>query len=194
MRIWDVEQDKADFAEFYSAARDDCLRIVLVNVGDLNLAEDLVAEGFTRAWMSWRQVREHPAPRAWVVRTAMNAHVSWWRRRRREVSLDDHDVAVAGVQQAGLDATLVTALRRLPVRQREVITLRLLLDLDTDATAEVLGISGGTVASHLHRGLDALRRGIGPPVPRNAAGEQLPSDGDAARGHPTVLGLSGASK
>jgi hypothetical protein len=77
MRKSDVEQDRLDFAEFYTSARDDCLRVVLVNVGDRNLAEDLVAEGFTRAWMSWRKVREHPAPRAWVVRTALNAHVAF---------------------------------------------------------------------------------------------------------------------
>jgi len=58
MRKSDVEQDRLDFAEFYTSARDDCLRVVLVNVGDRNLAEDLVAEGFTRAWMSWRKVRD----------------------------------------------------------------------------------------------------------------------------------------
>jgi RNA polymerase sigma-70 factor (sigma-E family) len=166
-RKWGVEQDRLDFAAFYAAARDDCLRVVLVNVGDRNLAEDLVAEGFTRAWMSWRKVREHPAPRAWVVRTALNAHVSWWRRRRREVALADHDLAaleaqaVAG-QSSGLDSALVIALRRLPVRQREVIALRLLLDLDTETTAQVLGISGGTVGSHLHRALRALRDELGP--------------------------------
>ena len=66
MRIWDVEQDRNEFAEFYAASRDDCLRIVLISTGDERLAEDLVAEAFTRAWMSWRKVREHPAPRAWV--------------------------------------------------------------------------------------------------------------------------------
>ncbi|MEV6341950.1 hypothetical protein [Actinoplanes sp. NPDC051851] len=33
----------------------------------------------------------HPAPAAWVVRTALNVRVSWWRRRRREVALDGHD-------------------------------------------------------------------------------------------------------
>ena len=77
-----------EFAEFYESARDDCLRIVLLNVGDRQLAEDLVAEGFTRAWMSWRKVRDLQAPHAWVVRTALNANVSRWRRHRREVALD----------------------------------------------------------------------------------------------------------
>ena len=163
MRSWGVERRRQEFCEFYSAFRDDCLRIVLFNVGDRQLAEDLVAEAFTRAWMSWRKVREHPAPRAWVVRTALNAHVSWWRRRRRELTVDDPTAwSLDGSQlehPAGpdLDEALVAALRGLPLRQREVITLRVFFDLDTDATAQLLGISPGTVSSHLHRAIATLR-------------------------------------
>jgi RNA polymerase sigma-70 factor (sigma-E family) len=157
-----VEPQQAEFAEFYESARDDCLRIVLVNVGDLTLAEDLVAEGFSRAWASWRKVREHPAPRAWVVRAALNTHVSWWRRRRREVRLDGHDVVAPGDLSTGLNRPMTAALRRLPARQRQVITLRVLLDLDTETTARVLGISPGTVRAHLHRAIAAMRSEFGP--------------------------------
>jgi RNA polymerase sigma-70 factor (sigma-E family) len=155
-----VDQDRREFEEFYAAARDHCLRVVLISVGDWHLADDLVAEAFTRAWSSWRKVRRHPAPRAWVVRTALNTHVSWWRRRRREVALGSQYEPVAAFQYPSLDSSLVAALRRLPARQREVIVMRLLLDLDTATTARTLGIPSGTVASHLHRGLAALRREI----------------------------------
>ena len=158
-----MEQQQAEFAEFYRSARDDCLRIVLVNVGDQTLAEDLVAEGFSRAWASWRKVRQHPAPRAWVVRAALNLNVSWWRRRRREVGLDGHDLVAPADPGTGLNRPMTTALRRLPARQREVITLRVLLDLDTETTARVLGISPGTVRAHLHRGLAAMRSEFRPP-------------------------------
>jgi RNA polymerase sigma-70 factor (sigma-E family) len=160
VRVWGVEQQRREFAEFYSSARDDCLRIVLVSVGDRQLAEDLVAEAFTRAWMSWPTVRVHPVPRAWVVRAALNVHVSWWRRRRREVALDARVLPDDARQQAALepvDQVLVAAVRALPPRQREVITLRVFFDLDTAATARLLGISPGTVGAHLHRALAALR-------------------------------------
>ena len=76
MRVLGVEQDRREFAEFYAAAWDDCLRIVVVSVGDRALGEDLVAEAFTRAWASWRKVRGLAEPRAWVIRCALNAHVS----------------------------------------------------------------------------------------------------------------------
>jgi RNA polymerase sigma-70 factor (sigma-E family) len=158
-----VEQKRQEFTELYTSIRDDCLRIVLVSVGDRQLAEDLVAEAFTRAWMSWRKVRDHPAPRAWIVRTALNAHVSWWRRHRREVPLDDAApacVLAPDEQQPGIDDALVAAIRALPPRQREVITLRIFFDLDGAATAELLGISPGTVRVHLHRALAALRAQI----------------------------------
>jgi RNA polymerase sigma-70 factor (sigma-E family) len=159
MRSWGVEQKLREFTEFYAAAKDDCLRIVLVSVGDRQLAEDLVAEAFTRAWMSWRKVRDHPAPRAWVVRTALNVHVSWWRHRRREVPLAEPQAQVTW-QPAGIDDALVAAVRALPVRQREVIVLRLFFDLDTEATAALLGVSPGTVGVHLHRALGTLRTQI----------------------------------
>lgn len=49
-----------DFAEFYVAYRDGCLRAVLATVGDRTLAEELVAEAFARAWASWSKVSRHP--------------------------------------------------------------------------------------------------------------------------------------
>ncbi|MBD0740926.1 sigma-70 family RNA polymerase sigma factor [Streptomyces sp. CBMA152] len=147
-----------EFKEFYRDSRDACLRTVLASVGDRQLAEDLVAEAFTRAWTAWPKVGRHPAPRAWVVRTALNTRVSWWRRRRREVALDGGvDVADTSAGDSGLDPVLLAALRQLPRRQREVIALRVFLDLDTQATAKVLGIAQGTVTAHLSRAVATLR-------------------------------------
>ena len=163
MRVQGVATEQANFVEFYEASRDMCLRAVTACVADRPLAEDLVAEAFARAWESWRRVSEHPAPRAWVVRTALNARVSWWRRHRREVPLADCDAAANDCPD-GVDATLIAAVRRLPARQREVVALRVLLDLDTVTTATVLGIAPGTVTAHLSRAVAALRRDVLPPT------------------------------
>ncbi|MER7891960.1 sigma-70 family RNA polymerase sigma factor [Micromonospora sp. NPDC094482] len=162
MRKAGVEREGTDFAEFYQRSRDDCLRAVLAGTGDRALAEDLVAEAFARAWASWRKVSRHPAPAAWVVRTALNVRVSWWRRRRREVALDAHDRAQLAEDGLGMDDALLTAIRQLPKRQREVIVLRIWLDLDTKAVADVLGISARTVAVHLSRATATLRAQLVP--------------------------------
>jgi RNA polymerase sigma-70 factor (sigma-E family) len=149
-----------EFADFYRDSRDSCLKAATAVVGDRQLAEDLVAEAFARAWTSWPKVRRHPAPRAWVVRTALNIGVSWW-RRQREVPLAGHDAA-APDDLSGVDPALIAALRRLPARQREVLALRIFLDLDTETTANVLRIAPGTVTAHLSRAVAALRRDLPP--------------------------------
>lgn len=151
-----------EFADFFQASWDPCLRAVAASSGNMQLAEDQVAEAFARAWASWRKVSRHPAPRAWVVRTALNAGASWWRRRGRELPLADHDVAAVSGAATGLDTAVLTALRRLPTRQREVIVLRVFLDLDIDTTARQLGIAPGTVRAHLSRAVTALRMELAP--------------------------------
>ena len=166
-----------DFAEFYRRSRDDCLRTVLVSVGDQDTAQDLVDEAFARAWASWRTVSRHPAPTAWVVRTALNANISRWRRRRREVSVPDPgavaDLPAGDGADSPVDPRIMAALLRLPARQRQVVALRLFLDLDTGRTAEVLGIAPGTVKAHLARALAALRDDL---MPEPTAGDPIMND------------------
>jgi len=157
-----VRQDNAEFAEFFAAAWDPCLRAVAASTGNMTLAEDQTAEAFARAWASWRKVSHHPAPRAWVVRTALNTGASWWRRRGQETALASQDIAAPDSERAALDTAILTALRGLPARQREVVALRVFLDLDIDATARQLGIAPGTVRAHLSRAMTALRSELNP--------------------------------
>jgi RNA polymerase sigma factor (sigma-70 family) len=162
-----VGTQRLDFAEFYLRSRDNCLRTVLISVGDQDAAQELVAEAFARACASWRTVSRHPAPAAWVVRTALNLNITRWRRRRREVTVPDPSVvadlpARDGVADSYVDPRLKAALMRLPARQRQVIALRLLLDLDTKGTAEVLGITPNTVMAHMAQALSALRNDLMP--------------------------------
>ena len=159
MRRRDVSQ--ADFVSFYEANRDACVRAVAVTVVDPDRAHDLVAEAFARAWANWSKVRVHPAPAAWVVRTARNVNVSSWRRRRREVPWSSTLDAAAHLDGASsIDPELLDALRKLSPRQREVVALRVFLDLDCRTTAMSLGIAEGTVTAHLARAVATLRASL----------------------------------
>jgi RNA polymerase sigma factor (sigma-70 family) len=166
-----------DFAEFYRGARDECYRTVLVSVGDRDTAQDLVDEAFARACASWRKVSTHPAPAAWVVRTALNANISRWRRRRREVAVPDLGAvadlpSTAEAADGHVDPRIVAAVLRLPARQRQVIALRVFLDLDTAHAAEVLGVAPSTIKAHLARALAALRDDLVPAQQREAHRER----------------------
>src|SRR5258708_26642120 len=118
-----VGTKRPDFAEFYREAKDECLFTVLVSVGDRDTAQDLVDEAFARAWASWRTVSRHPAPAAWVVRTALHASISRWRRRRREVPVPDLALvadrpAAGGGDDSSVDPRIRGALLRLPASGR----------------------------------------------------------------------------
>jgi RNA polymerase sigma-70 factor (ECF subfamily) len=140
--------------------------------GSYSRAEDAVAEAYARGYASWPRLREHPNPRAWVIRTALNAYRSGWRRLRRELlgPVPDRGVADLGPLHAHLDAAVVAAVRALPRRQREVVALRLLADLDAEETGAILGIAPATVHVHLHRAMATLRRELGPPEPEPPGG------------------------
>lgn len=149
--------DSTEFTAFYQAARNNCLRAVYVSTGSKHAAEELVAEAFARAWSRWRQVRQHPAPQAWVVATALNANISSWRRRRLEQPLRDDQELPCADPGTPADPDVMAALLRLPVRQRQVIALRFMLDLDTAQTARTLGMAPGTVTAHTARAIARLR-------------------------------------
>jgi RNA polymerase sigma-70 factor (sigma-E family) len=160
-----VGTQREDFAEFYRESKDACLFTVLVSVGDRDTAQDLVAEAFARAWASWRKVSRHPAPEAWVVRTALNVNISRWRRRRREIAVAEPGRFVDLPAADGadpVDQRIMAALMRLPVRQRQVVALRLFMDLDTERTAKALGVAPGTVQAHMGRAMATLREDLIP--------------------------------
>lgn len=148
-----------DFDDFYREVRSSCLQALYVTVSDLHEAEDLLAEAFTRAFKSWSDVRNHPAPSAWVVRTALNLHTDNWRKKRYGRSRQ-HLVAVGQIHEDKItmvDPSLLQSLKALPEQQLQVVIHRVLLDLSTQQTSQILGISEGTVSVHLKRGLASIR-------------------------------------
>ena len=72
------------------------------------------------------------------------------------------DLAAGDGADSLVDPRIMAALLRLPARQRQVVALRLFLDLDTGRTAELLGIAPGTVKEHLARALASLREELIP--------------------------------
>ena len=123
-------------------------------LGDTEAAEDVAAEALSRAYADWGRVSQLPYRDAWVLRVATNLALNATRRRRLlfagvEARRDD-DAATARVD-------LVGALHRLPARQREVVVLRHLAGLSEPEVAVRLGLSLGTVKTHLRRGHEALR-------------------------------------
>jgi RNA polymerase sigma-70 factor (ECF subfamily) len=169
--------DMTDFAEFFAETRDGAFRTMLAATGNRHGAEDAIAEAYARAYANWSTVASHPNPTAWVLRTALNAHRSAWRRQRREVLAASLPESATGEHvEPGVDMAVRMAVRALPTRQREVVALRLVADLSAEETAGLLGLSSATVHVHLHRALATLRKWLDPDGPQ----------GHVTRGQSTV--------
>ncbi len=124
-------------------------------------AEDAAAEAFARALRAWDRVGRLPYRDAWIMRVTANVAVDSARRRKPWIpmpDMEDGDRADEVVAQIGLAA----ALRSLPKRQREVLSLRYLTDLSEADVAASLGISVNSVKTHRLRGAAAMRERLGP--------------------------------
>lgn len=169
-----VPVGRRSFDAFYRAEVDQLYRALAVTLGDHHVAREAVDEAMARACARWSTIAGYDRPGGWVYRVGLNWARSRWRKLQREEQLDapvDDDetptlLAVLPVvpppEEGAPGGPALAALRRLPVDQRAVIVCRVLLDLDTAATAEVLGIPTGTAKSRLARGLATLRHQIDP--------------------------------
>jgi RNA polymerase sigma-70 factor (sigma-E family) len=154
-------QDKdAEFSAYMAARQPGLLRTAYLLTGDRHTAEDLVQTALAKLYLSWDKVERREAVDGYVRRILVNEHNSLWRRawKRREVSTDappEH----AGMTHSpdGSSAALWDFVQTLPPKQRAVVVLRYYEDLSEAETAQVLGISVGTVKSQASRALVNMR-------------------------------------
>ena len=141
---------------------DDVYRYLLYLTKDGTLAEDLTADTFERALRAWARFDPRRASvRTWLcqlARTAALDHFRAERRRRgREERYAREPQPDAPELSSGMSPELERGLAALSAAEREVIALRIVLELDGPAAAHVLGISQSACSTRLSRALDHLR-------------------------------------
>jgi RNA polymerase sigma factor (sigma-70 family) len=143
--------------ELYRAYYTPLVRLAGLLVGDFSVGEEVAQDAFARL-VDARGVRD---PYAYLRATVVNLSRS---RIRRAVLARRHRTAhaVAPVDPAAgpeLVATQVTVreeLARLPRRQREAVVLRYYAGMTDEEIADALGVSAGSVKTHLHRAMTTL--------------------------------------
>ncbi len=147
---------RPSFEEWAHARQQQLVRSAYLLTGDFQRAEDLVQEALTRAAMQWDRLRDGN-PDAWVRTVVYREHVSWWRRRRREVLVDEVPEVPSYDASSLPEGELVAALAALTWSQRAVLLLRFAEDLSVADTAAVLGVTDGTVKRQTSVALARLR-------------------------------------
>lgn len=150
------------FASVAEACLDDVFGYLLYLTKNRALAEDLTGETFETALRRWRRFDPRRGThRAWLLAIARSTALDWFRadsrRRRREErvsSAEPRELADAAFE--GFSPALEAGLSELSAGEREVVALRVVLDLDGEETARLLGISPTAVSTRLHRALAKL--------------------------------------
>ncbi|MBB5867882.1 RNA polymerase sigma-70 factor (sigma-E family) [Allocatelliglobosispora scoriae] len=155
--------NKAEEEEFraYAAARMDRWRsTAFLLCRDWHLADDLVSITVGKIFRHWRQLSQADNPDAYAQRILTRTWLDeqrrpWHRRERSRDTLPETTVTEADrvLDREGLDRLLTS----LGPRQRAVVVLRYYLDYSIEETAEILGVTEGTVKSQSARGLVILR-------------------------------------
>lgn len=132
--------------------------LAAVILGDAQEAEDVVQEAFVRTIARWRSVDQRADPQWYIRSVVVNLCRTRLRRRplprfRRE---REHPSPEGEVVQNERRSAVLSALKALPVRQRECVGLCYFADASVDQVAATLGISAGSVKTHLHRARAAL--------------------------------------
>lgn len=151
--------------EVYTSDYRRLVRLAVLLVDDVGLAEEVVQDAFVRIARTRRSIPldDEGAAAAYVRSAVLNGARSRLRKRAvrrrhlRSVDAPASAPAADGPAIAGDDhRRMLATLSRLPGRQREVLVLRYYGDLSEAEIADALGISTGSVKTHAHRGLTAL--------------------------------------
>jgi RNA polymerase sigma-70 factor (ECF subfamily) len=155
-----VGAEARSFSSVAEAYLDDVYAYLVYLTGDRVVAEDLTGETFEKALRRWRRFDSRRGDaRTWLCQIARSTALDHFRgerrRRRREKA-----VAVDERQEPrfaeGLSPELEAGLRSLSAAEREVVALRVVLDLDGESTARLLGISETACSTRLSRALRKL--------------------------------------
>ncbi len=158
-----LEATTPSFATVAEELLDDVYGYLLYLTKNWALAEDLTSETFETALRKWKRFDpRRGTPRAWLLAiartTALDSFRADARRRKREERAESGTLREEREPAFGetFSAELEEGLRALTAGEREVIALRVVLELDGDETASLLGITPTAVSTRLHRALAKL--------------------------------------
>jgi RNA polymerase sigma-70 factor (ECF subfamily) len=166
--------DETGFAVLVKQHADKVMGLAWRLLGQREEAEDLAQEAFLRLHRALPKFRGDSRVSTWLYRTVTHLAIDHMRRERLkrrlfltrrneedvdpiELASDPRDNPARALHSKQAMLRLRQALARLSPRQRAIFTLKHYEGLPLRDIAELLDLEEGTVKSHLHRAVSALR-------------------------------------
>jgi RNA polymerase sigma-70 factor, ECF subfamily len=152
------------FAQAAEAHLDDVYGYLAWFTGDRSAADDLAGETFERALRLWHRFdARRGSERTWLCQVARTVALDHFRSERRRTRREQLAAVPERFEERfteGLSHDLQVALGALTAGEREVVALRIVLDLDAVTAANVLGISPTNCTTRLNRALKKLEEAL----------------------------------
>ncbi len=164
-----VRGDEHSAARLYHRYANLVYRICYRVLPDEGQAKDCAQEAWLKVFKNHKNFRADSSFKAWITTIAVNCSIDWIRKNSRMVPVSNHELipefffgqsetAREELEEEKIHLLIRQVLDQMSVPQRVAFVLRHYESESISAIANVLQCSEGTVKTHIHRAVTALRK------------------------------------
>ncbi len=158
-----MKDEKLFFEKLIEPVEHQMMRSIWRIVRDPEMAKDALQESLTKIWRRLDRIRNHPNPRALILKICLNAAIDSLRKRKRlhqhekaelihQIPTQSHTKDYEALERKRIEAEVFRAINRLPRRQAVAVLMRIIQDQPYEAIAQAMKCSETTVRIHVSRG------------------------------------------
>jgi RNA polymerase sigma-70 factor (ECF subfamily) len=156
--------DRASFGRIYDLYSQRLYKFIYLRVGHKEIAEDILADSFVKAWTKIAHVNSSKALSAWMFQIAKNNIIDYYRIRKSTIAIEEveHTLEDAANPIEEMDLRLdqkriLVALDQLPMDQQQVIRYKFFEDLTNSEIALIMNKTEGAIRVIQHRAIVRLQ-------------------------------------
>lgn len=133
-------------------------------VSDPSTAEEIVQDAFVKTYLAMERISSDKKFSSYLFEVAKNTAISYLRKKRREVPIDDDvpggetESRLEGIARGEEEQLARECVGQLPEKYRQVIKCYYFNELSYAETAKELGLPVNTVRTNLKRGKEKLKK------------------------------------
>lgn len=156
--------DRSAFGRIYDHYSERLFKFIYLRVGHKEVAEDILADSFVKAWTKIKQVNSHKALSSWIFQIAKNNIIDYYRIRKSTIAIEEVEQtledAANPVEETDLNfdqERILAAMKQLPKDQQLVIRYKFFEDLSNAEIALIINKTEGAIRVIQHRAIIRLQ-------------------------------------